>query len=48
MTQEAKNIRKIKILEGLDLAYKKMIKFKRETNGEIIILQDNKIVKVKP
>ena len=37
-----------KILLGLEKAYEKLIEFKKEKNSEIVILQDNKIVKIKP
>jgi len=39
---------KNKILAGLDLAYKKLLEDKRAKNSELVILQDNKIVMVKP
>ena len=48
MTKEAKNIRKIKILKGLEKAYEKMLEFKKEKNSEIVIIRENKIVKIKP
>ncbi|GIQ59986.1 MULTISPECIES: hypothetical protein [Flavobacterium] len=37
-----------KILEGMDKVYDKLIEFKKKMNSEIIILKDNKIVRVKP
>lgn len=37
-----------KILKGLEKVYEKLIEFKRLKNSELIILKDNKIVKVKP
>lgn len=48
MTKEAKNIRKINILKGLEKAYEKMIEFKKEKNSKIVIIQENKIVEIKP
>ena len=48
MTKEAKNIRKNKILKGLEKAYEKMIEFKKEKNSKIVIIQENKIVEIKP
>lgn len=48
MTTEARNIKKEKILIGLEKAYKKMIQFKKERNSEIVILKNNKIVRIKP
>ena len=48
MTKEVKNNRKTKILKGLEKAYEKMLEFKKEKNSEIVIIRENKIVKIKP
>ncbi len=48
MTTEAKKELKNKILGGLEKAYEKMLVFKKEKNSEVVILQGNKIVKLKP
>ncbi|MGG5577864.1 hypothetical protein ACPDHL_11080 [Myroides sp. C15-4] len=48
MKTEERDSRKAKILSGLELAYKKMVQFKKEKNSEIVIIKDNKIVRVKP
>ena len=37
-----------KVLEGLDLSYQRLIEYKRKNNGELVIMKDGKIVKVKP
>jgi hypothetical protein len=37
-----------KILLGLEKAYEKMIEFKRQKNTELVVIRDNKIVKIKP
>lgn len=37
-----------KILEGMDKVYEKLIEFKRKKNSELVILKDNKIIRVKP
>ncbi|MBK0403567.1 hypothetical protein I5M27_11260 [Adhaeribacter sp. BT258] len=37
-----------KILEGMDKVYEKLIEFKRKMNSELVILKEDKIVKVKP
>jgi len=42
------NERVNKILEGLDLSYKKMLEDKRAKNRELVVLRDNKIVSIKP
>jgi hypothetical protein len=38
----------IKILASMDLVYEKLIEFKKKMNSELIILKDNKIVRIKP
>ena len=38
----------IKILEGMDKLYDKLIEFKRKMNSELVILKDNKITRIKP
>ena len=37
-----------KILEGMDKVYDRLIEFKRKMNSELVILKDDKIVRVKP
>ena len=37
-----------KILLGLEKVYEKLIEFKKQKNTELVIMKDNKIVKVKP
>lgn len=39
---------KNKIIKGLDKVYEKLIEFKKAKNSELVILRDNKIVKIKP
>lgn len=39
---------KEKIIKGLEKAYEKMLEFKRKNNSELVIIQENKIVKIKP
>jgi len=39
---------KKKILKGLELAYQKLLEFKKAKNSELVILRDNKIVRIKP
>ena len=47
MTTENKIENRNKILKGLEKAYEKMIAFKKERKSELVIIQDNKIVKIK-
>lgn len=37
-----------KILAGLEIIYQKLIKFKKEKNSVLVVMRDNKIVKIKP
>ncbi|MFY8005375.1 MAG: hypothetical protein ACOVNR_11030 [Chitinophagaceae bacterium] len=39
---------KNKIIKGLEKVYEKLIEFKKTKNSELVILKDNKIVKIKP
>jgi hypothetical protein len=39
---------KNKILKGLEKAYEKLLEFKKLKNSELVVLRDNKIVKIKP
>ena len=48
MTTENKIETREKILKGLEKAYEKMLEFKRKNNSEIVIIKENKIVKIKP
>ena len=38
----------IKILEGMDKVYEKLIEFKKKINSDLIIFKDNKIIRIKP
>ncbi|MFC0345099.1 hypothetical protein [Epilithonimonas hispanica] len=48
MTKETKLERRNKIVKGLEKAYEKMVEFKKKNNSEIVIIKENKIVKIKP
>jgi hypothetical protein len=39
---------KNKILKGLEKVYEKLIEFKKTKNSELVVLRDNKIMKIKP
>jgi hypothetical protein len=39
---------KKKILKGLEKVYEKLIEFKKQKNTELVIMQGDKIVKIKP
>ncbi|HET6245685.1 MAG: hypothetical protein H0V01_00300 [Bacteroidetes bacterium] len=48
MIPEDKIDRRNKILEGLKKAYEKMLEFKKERKSELVVIRDNKIVRIKP
>ena len=37
-----------KIIAGLDIAYNRLLKYKRLKNTELVIIKDNKIQRIKP
>ncbi len=37
-----------KILKSMDIVWEKLVEEKRRTNSELIIMQDGKIVRIKP
>ncbi|MBS1536835.1 MAG: hypothetical protein JST20_03700 [Bacteroidetes bacterium] len=39
---------KDKILVGLEKVYEKLIEFKKLKKSELVVMKDNKIVKIKP
>jgi len=49
MTATEKHIdEKKKILKGLEKVYERLIAFKKERNSKLVVIRDNKIVKIKP
>ncbi|MEO6682438.1 MAG: hypothetical protein ABIN48_06390 [Ginsengibacter sp.] len=47
-TTEIQIEEKNKILRGLEKAYEKLLEFKKANNSVLVVLRDNKIVKIKP
>ncbi len=39
---------KDKVLIGLKIAYSRLLDFKKMKNSELVIMRDNKIMKIKP
>ena len=37
-----------KVIAAMDKVYEKLIEFKKKMNSELVILKDDKIVRVKP
>jgi hypothetical protein len=49
MTTTEKHLEeKNKILKGLEKVYEKLLEYKKSKKSELVILRDNKIVKIKP
>lgn len=49
MTQKDKQIElKEKIVKGLEKAYERLIEFKKTHKSELVVMQGDKIVKIKP
>ena len=48
ITIEKQNELHDKILKGLEISYEKMIAFKKYKNSVLVVMRDNKIVKIKP
>jgi hypothetical protein len=47
MTKEIRIENRNKIIKGLEIAYEKMLVFKKEHKSELVIIRNNKIVKIK-
>ncbi|CAN5513275.1 hypothetical protein BH11BAC2_BH11BAC2_11600 [soil metagenome] len=43
-----RSLNQTKILEGMDKVYENLIAFKKKMNSELVILKDNKIIRIKP
>lgn len=48
MNQENQPELRDKILAGLEIAYARMLEFKRQKNSEVVVMRDGKIVRIKP
>lgn len=48
MTQQAINKQREQILKGLALAYKRMLEFKKQKNSFLVVMKEQKIIKIKP
>jgi hypothetical protein len=49
IVKEKKNDAQVtKILKGLDLAYENLLKEKKTKNSGLVVLQNNKIITIKP
>ncbi len=48
MIIDKENRIKEKVLEGLDLSYKRLIKSKRERNLELIVSENGEVIRINP
>jgi len=48
MNQEKQYELRDKILAGLEIAYERMLEFKRQKNSEVVVLHEGKIVRLRP
>ncbi len=48
MNKYKRSEEQIKILKGMDKVYDKLIEFKKRTNIVLVVLKDDKIIKLKP
>jgi len=48
MTAQEKTETKQKVLKGLELTYKKLLAEKRAKGQKLVVLRNNKIVKIEP
>lgn len=48
MNQEKQPELRGKILAGLEIAYARMLEMKRQKNSEVVVMQEGKIVRIKP
>ena len=48
ITKEMQIEEKDKILKGLEKVYDRLIEFKKAKNSVLVVIRDNKIVKIKP
>ena len=47
-TVEKQNELRDRIIDGLKIAYQRLIEFKKQKKTDLVILKDNKIIRVKP
>lgn len=48
ITVEKQNELHDKILKGLEISYERLIAYKKYKNSVLVVMRDNKIVKIKP
>lgn len=48
MATHKRTAQQIKIIEGMNQVYEKLMAFKKRMNSEVVILKDDKIIRIKP
>ena len=48
MKKHKRTSNQTKILEGMDKVYDRLLEFKKRMNSELVVLKDDKIIRVKP
>jgi hypothetical protein len=48
MNLETQSELRDKIVAGLEIAYARMLEFKRQKNSEVVVLREGKIIRIKP
>lgn len=48
MKEHKRTEQQLKIIAGMDKVYDKLIAFKKRMNSELVVIKDNKIVRIKP
>lgn len=48
MKKHKRTVNQTKILEGMDKVYEKLIEFKKKMNCKLVIIKENKIVRINP
>jgi hypothetical protein len=48
ITVEEQNELRDKILKGLEISFERLIAYKKYKNSVMVVMKDNKIVKIKP
>ena len=48
MKEYKRNAQTQKILDGLEIAYLRLLEYKKKINSDLVILKDGKIIRVKP
>jgi hypothetical protein len=48
MKEYKRNAQTQKILDGLEIAYLRLLEYKKKINSDLVIIKDNKVIHIKP